>query len=144
MRCLANLGQFLGEAVRQRNRRRHQLWRLVRGEAEHHALVAGAESVHALRNIGALAVDRRDHSAGVAVKAFESIVIADLANRLADQRLKVHIGLGCNLAGNDDESGAGQRLARDTAQRVLRKAGIENHVGDLISNLVRMTFGHGL
>ena len=39
---LAHLGEALGEAVRERDRQRHQLRRLAAGEAEHHALVAGA------------------------------------------------------------------------------------------------------
>lgn len=38
---LADLGEPLGEAVRQRDRQRHQLGGLVRGVAEHQALVAG-------------------------------------------------------------------------------------------------------
>ena len=29
-------------------------------------------------------------------------------------------------------------------KRILLQAGVENRVGDLIGNLVRMTFGHGL
>ena len=39
---LADLGQAAGQPVRQRDRQRHQLGRLVAGEAEHQALVAGA------------------------------------------------------------------------------------------------------
>ena len=40
---LADLGEPARHAVRERDRQRHQLGRLVAGEAEHHPLVAGAE-----------------------------------------------------------------------------------------------------
>ena len=39
---LADLGQPLGEPVRERDRQRHQLGGVVAGVAEHQALVAGA------------------------------------------------------------------------------------------------------
>ena len=43
--ALADLGQPAGEAVGESDRQRHQLRRLTAGEAEHHALVAGAQLV---------------------------------------------------------------------------------------------------
>ena len=135
---------FCSQLVRQRDRRRHQLRRLVGGVAEHHALVAGAAGVHALRDVRRLAVDRRDHRAGVRVEALERVVVADLLDRLAHQRLEVDVGLGRDLAGNDHQAGAGQRLAGHAAVGVLRQAGIENRVGDLVGDLVGMTLGHGL
>ncbi len=39
---LAHVGEAPGQLVRQRDRQRHELRSLVAGEAEHHALVAGA------------------------------------------------------------------------------------------------------
>ena len=45
---LAGFGQPVEDAVRQRDRQRHQLGRVVAGVAEHQALVAGAD-VLALR-----------------------------------------------------------------------------------------------
>jgi len=38
----AHVGESPGELVRERDRQRHELARLVAGEAEHHPLVAGA------------------------------------------------------------------------------------------------------
>ena len=40
---LPGLGQAVEDAVRQRDRQRHQLGRVVAGVAEHQALVAGAD-----------------------------------------------------------------------------------------------------
>ena len=50
---LAQLGVVLDQAVRQVDRQRHQRLGLVAGEAEHHALVAGAADVHAHGDVAA-------------------------------------------------------------------------------------------
>jgi len=97
-----------------------------------------------LCDVGGLAVDGGDDGAGVAVEALEGIVIADLADRLADQGLEVDVGLGGDLTGDDDEAGAGEGLAGDAALGVFGEAGVEDGVGDLVGDLVGMTFGHGL
>ena len=58
------------------------------------------------------------------------------------QALEVHISLGGYLACNYDEASAGERLASYPAIRVLLQTRIQNRVGDLIGNLVRMPFGY--
>ena len=69
---LAGLGQAIEDPVRQGDRQRHQLGRVVAGVAEHQALVAGADFlalglifVDALRDVGALAVIRATSTAQV-------------------------------------------------------------------------------
>ena len=140
---LANRGQLAAELVGQRDGRGHQLGSFVRGVAEHHALVAGAARVHALRDVARLLVDGRYHGAGVGVEAVESVVVADGGDDAANQTLEIDVGLGGDLAGNDHQSGGRQRLGGDAAVRVLLQAGIENGVGDLIGNLVGVAFGNG-
>ena len=54
---LAHRGELAGELVGQRDGSRHQLGGLVGGVAEHHALVAGAAGVDALRDVAGLLVD---------------------------------------------------------------------------------------
>ena len=63
---LADRGELPRERVGVVDGRRHELGRLVGGVAEHQALVAGAlllvqavALVHALRDVGALLLDRR-------------------------------------------------------------------------------------
>ena len=141
---LANLGELVGELVGERDGGGHQLGGLVGGVAEHHALVAGASGVDALRDVGGLAVDGGDDAAGVAVEALEGVVVTDLTDGVADQGLEVDVGLGGDLSGDDDEAGAGEGLAGDAAVRVFGEAGVEDGVGDLVGHLVGMTFGHGL
>ncbi len=141
---LANLAQLVRQLVGQRDRRRHQLGRLVGRVAEHHSLVACAAGVDAHGDVAGLLVDRRDHRAGVRIEAVQCIVIADRRDRSAHQALEVDVSLRCDLAGDDHQAGAGQRLAGHAAVGVLREAGIENRIGDLIGNLVGMPLGHRL
>ena len=54
LRSRRQIGEALRELVREQDRHRHQLVGLVGGVAEHHALVAGAAGVDALRDIGRL------------------------------------------------------------------------------------------
>ncbi len=85
---LAHLGLFLHQAVRERDRRGHQHIRLVRGVAEHQALVAGALlalvlAIHALRDIRRLLADDVDDAAARAVEAHLGGVVADVEHGLA-------------------------------------------------------------
>ena len=115
---------------------------LVGGIAEHHALVAGAAGVHAHGDVAGLLVDGGDHGAGVGVEAVERVVVADGGDHAAHQRLEVDVGLGGDFAGDDDEAGGGQGLARDAAVGVLLQAGVQDRVGDLVGDLVGMPFRH--
>jgi hypothetical protein len=58
--------------------------------------------------------------------------------------LKVDVGFGGDFAGDDDQAGAGQGFAGDAAGRIFTKAGVENGIGNLVGDLVRMSFGYGL
>ncbi len=141
---LSYFRQFLGQFMSQRDGCGHQLGGLVGGVAEHHALVAGAAGVNALRDVGGLAVDGGDDGAGVVVEALDGVVVANLFDRVADQGLEVDVGLSGDLTGDDDEAGAGEGLAGDAAQRIFGETGVEDGIGDLIGDLVGVTFGHGL
>ena len=132
---LAHLGEAAREAVRQRDRQRHQLRRLVAGEADHHALVARAhqvQTVHladvlarlerlvdALRDVRGLALDRDHHAAGLRVEARVAAVVADLGDRLADDLLDVHVGLRGDLTEDPDRARGRRGLARDPGRRVV-------------------------
>ena len=142
---LAHLGQALGQLVGQADGQRHQLGRLVAGVAEHHALVArtGHVVVGAQRNVGALAVDVGDDSAGVAVKAVLGAVIADGADDLARRAGDVHVAAGRDLAHDVDKTGGAGRLAGNAGTGVLRQDGVEDGVGDLVADFVGMPLGDG-
>jgi hypothetical protein len=157
---LAHVGQPLGELVRQRDRQRHQLRRLVGRVAEHHALVAGAGEVEcivvrrvrarlvrrvdALRDVGRLLVDGVEDRARVGAEAQVGVDVADLADRLARDVLDVDVGLGRDLARDDDQAGVDEGLAGDAALRVVAQHGVEDAVADLVGHLVGMPLGDGL
>ena len=127
---LADLGEPLGEPVRDDDRQRHQLVGVVAGVAEHQALVAGAllvervdragaalvAGVDALGDVAGLAADRHHDAAGVAVEALQRGVVADLEDPLADELRDVDVAGGVHLAGHDDQAGGEQRLDRDAAR----------------------------
>ena len=96
---LAHLREPVRDPVRELDRQRHQLGRLVRGVAEHHPLVAGADLVDrvavavlhlerlvdALGDVGRLLVERHDDAAGLGVEAVLRPRVADVGHRLADE-----------------------------------------------------------
>ena len=125
---LADLSEFGGELVRQRNGERHQLRGLVGGVAEHHALVARSAGIDTLSDVRRLLVDGGDDGAGVGVKTVRGVSVADLRNGGADEALEVDVGLGGDLTGDDDEAGAGEGLTGDAAHGVLGQAGVEDCV----------------
>ncbi len=147
------------EPVRDRDRQRHQLGRVVAGVAEHQALVAGAllvervdrlagarlvAGVDALGDVAGLAADGDHDAAGVPVEALGRRVVADLEDPLAHLLLDVDVAAGGDLAGHDHQAGGEQGLDRDAAARVLLEHRVEHRVADLVSDLVRVTLGHGL
>ena len=157
---VADGGELLGELVGERDRQRHQRGGLVARVAEHHSLVAGPGDVElvvvgrvgprlvglvdALGDVRRLLVDRVEHGARVGREAELGVDVADLADRLAGDLLDVDVGVGRDLAGDDDEAGVHERLARDPAERVLGQHGVEDAVGDLVGDLVGVTLGHRL
>ena len=116
---LADLGEPLGQPVREPDRHRHEVIGLVAGVAEHHPLVARADLVvvvtvaaaqlerlvDALGDVGRLLVDRGDDAARVAVEPVRRVRVADPANRVADEARDVDVGVGADLAGDDDHAG---------------------------------------
>ena len=131
-----HLCEPLREAVRQPDRQRHEVRRLVAGVPEHHPLVAGTlgvqhvlatlagaqleSRVHALGDVGRLCVERHQHSAGLAVEPVRVVVVADVADRVAHERGDVDVGRGGHLARHHDESRGQQRLAGHAARGIPR------------------------
>ena len=107
--------QALDELVRQHDRQRHQLVGFRAGIAEHQALVAGAARIDAHRDVGRLAVDRRQHRAGVGVVAVLGLGVADVGNRVADDLLEVERAVGGDLAGDDGEARSSRASRRRPA-----------------------------
>merc|ERR1719409_1108278 len=149
---------FLPRRVASRIVSRHRILRLIRGVAEHDALVASADvhlvlpDVHATSNVGALLVDRNLHVRGVAAQAlalhgrevFLEDVVPDPLAGLANDLVVVQRGLRGDLAEHHHHVVLAARLARHLAVRVDLKACVEDSIRDLVSELVRVTLVHGL
>ena len=154
---LADLGQAAGHPVGERDRQRHELRRLAAGEPEHHPLVAGAQlergrrvvadlerRVHALGDVGRLLLDRHERAAGQVVEAVVGPRVADVADRVADDRLEVDVGRGRDLAEDHDQAGRRRGLAGDPGVGILADDRVEDGVRDLVAHLVRVAFGDRL
>ena len=141
---LADLAEPARQLVGQGDRQRHELRGLVAGEAEHHALVAGALRVEdvlvvdvrarlhgvrdALADVRRLLVDGDQHAAGLVVEAVLGVRVADVLDGLADDGGDVDVRLGGDLAGHDDGAGGQQGLAGDARVRIVLEDGVEDGV----------------
>ncbi|MNT12086.1 hypothetical protein D3C72_1470010 [compost metagenome] len=158
--ALAGLGQPAGQLMGQHDRQGHQLGRLVAGEAEHQALVAGADRldrrvgvgvgahfqahVDGGGNLGRLLVDGRQHGAGLGVEAELGAGVADLLDGVAHQSGDVHVAAGGDLTGHQGHAGRHAGLAGDAGLGILRQDGVEDGVRNLVADLVGVSLGDGL
>ena len=146
---LANVRQLGGQPMGQHDRQGHQLRRLVAGEAEHHALVAGALLVlggflDPPGDVAALAVNRDPNAGVLTVDAVARVRVSDLPQRVPDDLLDVGVARRRDLAGDMNRAGRRQGLDGRVRVRVLLQQVIEDGVADLVADLVRVTFGHTL
>lgn len=123
---------------------------LVGGVAEHDTLVTGTKLlesllvVKTLSNIGALLLNGNEDVASLVVEALLGRVVTDVLDGVTDDLLVVDLGLGGDLTEDHDHAGLGGSLASDLGEGVLLEAGIEDGVGDLVSDLVGVTLADGL
>ena len=139
-----HFGQPHGQLVGQHDGHRHELRGIVHREPEHHALVSCAQFVYAHGNVRRLFVNGRENGTVVGVKAIFGPVIADIADRIPDQLWNIDIGISGDLAGDYGHAGRDQRLAGNPPHRVLGHDCIQDRIGDLVGDLIRVAFGHRL
>jgi hypothetical protein len=141
---LADLGEPAGDLVGERDGKRHQLWRLVAGVANHHALVAGAGLVvgvapvgertilqglvDALGDLRALLLDRDDDARGGGVEPVVGVRIPDVANHSTRDPVDVDVGGGRDLTEHEHHASGGRCLARDPPQGIFGQDGIQHRV----------------
>jgi hypothetical protein len=165
---LADAGQLTAKAVGKHDRRRHELRRVVTGEAKHDALVTrtlflmffafSTRGVHALGDVGALDGKVVVDEDFVGVEHVVIIGVTNAAHSVTDDFADVDDfidGLGGavlfilklrdgDLTTDDDDIALGKGLAGDAALRIDRKAGVEDGVRNGVANFVRMAFADGL
>ena len=152
--ALSDFRQFTAEAMREHDGRGHQLGRFIAGVAEHEPLVAGTllgsflalgfARVHALGDVGRLLRDDRVHEHFVGMEHVVVVHVPDFADGVAGDFGEIEFRARGDFAADDDDVGFGVALAGDTAEFVLREAGIQDGVRNGVANLVRMAFADGL
>ena len=139
--------------MRKHDGKRHQLFRLAAGIAEHHALIACAETVGCLasrlvfegridaeRNIGRLPVDKFDDIALVEGKIARRI--ADLADDFAGNGGIVHACPARHFARDEERIVGGAAFHCRARFAVSFDEFIQNGVGDAVAYLIGMPFRH--
>ena len=122
---------------------RHQLVRLLARVAEHQTLVAGPVTVDAHGDVARLAVQAQKDAARVGIKTDVVARVADVADDRPGDADMVDLCPARDLAGQHDQVRRAERLAGDTGLRVLLQERVEDAVGDLVGNLVRVAHAHG-
>lgn len=142
---VAGISHSLVELVREDDGQWKELRGLVSGITEHDTLVASTEILEALlvvetlSNVGALLFNGNENVASLVVKALGGIIVSNVLDGVTDDLLVVQASLGGDFAKDHDHTGLGGRLAGDLGGRVVLQAGIEDGIGNLIGNLVRVT-----
>ncbi len=83
----------------------------------------------------------QQHAAGIAVKAFRAVIITNIGNNLTYQFVEIHMSIGGDFTQQHDKPVL-SRFRRLHGTWILRKAGIQNGITDLIANLVGMPLGY--
>ena len=151
--ALSDFGETTGKLVRQNDCKRHKLFGFVGCKTEHHALIARADFVgfvaleflrvvHALSNVRRLLVDCADNRASVAVKAQLAAVVADVLYNFSGNAGEVAIAFGGNFAHNQHQTRGCANFASHSGIFVFGNDVVQNGVGNLIADFVRMPFGY--
>lgn len=97
--------------------------------------------IDTLFDVARLLAHFANHAASVRVKNAIAVRVSDVANGLSRTLFEIELGVACDLTRQHNQVAFGQRFARDAAERVLLKTGIENVIADRIADFVWMTFG---
>ncbi len=129
--------------MRHHDGQRHQFGRFVASITEHQTLVARAAGVHAHGDIGRLRLDHIHDGAGLRIEAHGGIGVANLRDHSADQFGNIHVGRRGDFTGNDTDTGGDQSFAGYAAGGIIRQHGVEDGIGNLVGDFVRVAFRHG-
>ena len=148
---LPKLREFFGKFMGEHDGKRHQLLRFAAGVAEHHALIAGAETVGGLPSrlvlergidaegdVGRLAVDKFDDAA--LVKSEVARRIADLADDSARHGRIIDLCAARHFA-RDEERVVGSAAFNGCARLLIAPDElIQNGVCNAVADFVGMSF----
>ena len=107
-------------------------------------MVARAAGVDAHGDIRRLAIDGVENGAGLVVVAEGGVGIAGVLDGFASDVDEVERLIGRDLAGDHAEAGGDHGFAGDATGGVAGQDGVEDGVGDAITEFVGVSFGDGL
>src|SRR5687768_3436819 len=87
-------------------------------------------------------MDGGENGASVAVEPPGGVAIADILDDISDNVRDFDVRFGRNLTGDECDSGGQYGLAGYAAVFVLCDHGVQNSVGNLVGDFIRMPFGH--
>ena len=153
-----NLCQLQRQHMSQCNRHRHQFFGFVAGKTEHHALVSGAGKsvlitalsffhfqrfIYALCDVRGLLFNRNQNGTSVSVEAYIAAVVTDIGNHLPNNAFYIGGAGGGNLTEYHYETGLYHGLACNVCPRVFFQNSIQDGIGNLVADFIRMSFGNG-
>ena len=157
---LAHFGEAFCHAMREPNRKRHEVVGLVACVTKHHSLVASTLTVQnifaafpltnfftgvdTLSNVGALCVEGNHDSACIAIETIESIVVANFIDHCTSNVGNRNVCICRNFTSNDAQARGEQCFTGNTSMGVFGQDGIEHGIGHLVCHFVGVTLGHAL
>ena len=98
--------------------------------------------VYAHSNIGGLLINGSDNGTVIGIESEFSSGISDLANGIANDFLDIYVCFGGDFAHYQYKTGGSAGLAGNTAHRVLFHQCVQDCIGNLVTDFVRMAFGY--
>ena len=155
---LTHIGKLLAELVGEKVGQGHAALGLIRGISKHDTLVTGTNihvilsDVNSAGDIGRLLVNAHEDLAVVTRETLgldrreiiDKGTESDLTHLVTDNFLVVEVGGGGDLAKDHNHVVFGGGLAGDLGHGVGGEAGVEDGIGDLIAELIGMSFVDGL
>src|SRR5690606_6303329 len=100
--------------------------------------------IDALSDVDRLLAYDVEYAASSAVEANFRAGVADVDDDVADDLFQIDPGAGGDFAGDDGHAGLDQGLTGHAGVFVLGDDGVQYGIGNLVGDLVRVPFGHGL
>merc|ERR1719502_1812337 len=152
--ALADISQRLTQTSGHGVRQGHAICSFITGIAKHDALVASTHihfvlaHMHTTCNVWALLVDANQHLAGLVTKALtvhagqvvHKAVEADLCNHTPHHLVVVELSLRCDFTCTHHHVVLGGSLAGYLGLGVCSQASVKHRIGDLVTDLVGMSF----
>merc|ERR1719272_517488 len=92
---------------------------------------------------GGLLLDGNEDVAGLVVEALGRVVVSNFLDGTTNNLLVVEDSLGGDFTEDHDHAGLGCGFASNTGGRVLLEASIDDGIGDLVTDFVRVSFSDG-